>query len=79
MEPGDTDFKIAIWELSKQTTKCPLTQEGGNQLDQIFFVHQSIPMIVERNAKKLHKVDKKLGEMTKVQKRVVTNTFLRKL
>ena len=35
-------------------------------MDQIFFVIQTIHMIVEWNAKKLHKVYKKLGEMTNV-------------
>ena len=43
-------------------------EEGGNQLDQIFFLHQPIHMIVEWNKKRLHKVNKKLGEMTKVCK-----------
>ena len=67
--------------LRKETSFLKyLTQEGGNQLDQIFFVHQPIHMIVEWNANKLHKVNKKLGEMSsnilEIQKRVVTNTFL---
>ena len=61
------------------------TQEGGNQLDQIFFVHQLIHVIVEGNAKKLHKNNTNLDEMTKVFKGFRTpkksgnNHFFRKL
>ena len=42
-------------------------------LDQILFVHQPIHMIVDWNAKKLHKIHKKLGEIgSEIQQRVVT-------
>ena len=61
LETGDTGFKIAIWELSQQTSKCPLTQEGDNPFHRIFFVHRPLQITVEWNAKKMHKVNKKVG------------------
>ena len=53
-------------------------------MDRIFFVHQPINMLLKWNAKKLHNVNKKLGEMTKDfkgfrnSKKVITYTFSRK-
>ena len=54
-------------------------------MDQIFYLDQSIHLVVEWNTKGLHKINIKLDEMTKVvqglinKKMVVTNTFSRKL
>ena len=51
-------------QLTKRRTDILTNQSMGP----IFFVHQTIHLIVEYNAKKLHKVNKKLGKIIKVFK-----------